>query len=186
MKEFLKSPKKTAIIGLIGSIIMLLDTLLMLRYHSIVILFIQNSIGNLYTLGLVVYFIIILTRMYKQKGNLKIANMTLLITYILSLIAIIFVDIAQGESILIDIVVFGTMILYLCNILFGKIKFINNKIFAVIIICYSLYQLIQMTIFMVTNNGIDIYMVMYWANYLGYIAIIPYFYNYYELLKEEK
>ena len=36
----------------------------------------------LYVIGLIVYFIIILFRIVAQKGNLKIANYTLIITYL--------------------------------------------------------------------------------------------------------
>lgn len=179
MKEFLKSPKKTAILGLIGSVIMLITTITTLYTSNLIL----NSY-NLYIIGLIVYFSIILMRMYKKKGNIKIANTLLIITYIISSISVIFVGIVDGESFLIDIIFFGTITLYLCNILFGKLKIINNKVFAVIIIGFSVYKLVRFGIYFL--NETDMYLILYSIKYLGYMAIVPYFYNYYELLKEEK
>lgn len=179
IKEFLKSPKKTAVLGLIGSMIMLITTLTTLYTTNILL-----NIYNLYIIGLLIYFAVILMRMYKQNGNIKIANTLLLITYIISFISVMLVDIAEGELFLIDIIFFGTITLYLCNILFGKLKIINNKVFAVIIIGFSVYQLIRFAIYFL--NETDMYLISYSIKYAGYIAIVPYFYNYYELLKEEK
>ena len=179
MKEFLKSPKMTAILGLIGSVIMLITTLSTLYTSNIIL-----NIYNLYIVGLIIYFTIILMRMYKQKGNLKIANTLLLLTYIISSISVIFVSIADGESFLIDIIFFGTITLYLFNILFRKLKIINNKVFAVIIIGFSVYQLIRFGVYFLSET--DLYLILYSIKYLGYMAIVPYFYNYYELLKEGK
>lgn len=181
MKEFLKSPKKTAILGLVGSFLMLTTTFTS-SYTSNLIL---NS-NNLYIIGLIVYFIIILMRMYKQRGNIKIANALLITTYILSLISSVFINIAEGESILVDVLLFGITILYLSNILFRKIKFINNKIFAVILLGFSIYQIIRFGTYIFINNEIEFYLISDFIKYLGYIAIVPYFYNYYELLKGEK
>lgn len=179
LKELMSSPKKTAILGLSGSILMLITTFTSLYISNLIL----NSY-NLYIIGLIVYFIIILMRMYKQKGNIKVANILLLTTYIISFVAVIFVDIVEGESILIDIILFGTIILYLCNILFRKIKFINNKIFAVILIGFSIYQLIRFGIYFL--NETELYLISYFIKYCGYITIVPYFYNYYELLKGGK
>ena len=179
MKEFLKSPKMTAILGLVGSVIMLITTFTTLYTTNILL-----NIYNLYIIGLIIYFTVILMRMYKQKGNIKIANTLLLITYIISFIGVMLVDIAEGDSFLIDIILFGTIILYLCNILFRKLKIINNKVFAVIIISFSVYQLVRFGTYFL--NETDSYLISYCIKYLGYMAIVPYFYNYYELLKEEK
>lgn len=177
MKEFLKSPKKTAILGLIGSVIMLITTFLSLTTNLIL-----NSY-NLYIIGLTLYFIIILMRMYKQKGNIQVANTLLLITYIISFVGSMLVDIAEGNFIFIDILYFGIIILYLCNILFGKLKIINNKVFAVFLIGFSVYQLIRFGTYFLDEK--DLYLILYSIKYLGNMAIVPYFYNYYELLKEE-
>lgn len=181
MKEFFKSPKKTAILGLVGSVIMLL--IVFMTFNTDYLIF---NMYNLYIIGLLVYFIIILMRMYKQAGNLKIANYLLIATYIISLCGEIFADIAEGESILIGVIIFGITILYLCNILFRKIKFINNKIYAVVVIGISLYQIISIGKYMFIYNDLIQYIMVDIIKILSYIATVPYFYNYYELLKEEK
>ena len=81
IKEFLSSPKKTAILGLIGSILMLITTITTLYTTNIIL-----NTYNLYIIGLIVYFSIILIRMYKQKGNIKLANILLVVTYIVSFV----------------------------------------------------------------------------------------------------
>ena len=177
LKDFFSSPKKTAFLGLIGSIIMLITTITTLDTTNITL-----NIYNLYIIGLIVYFSIILIRMYKQKGNIKLANTLLLVTYIASFIVSSVVDLMLGESILIDIILFGTIILYLCNILFGKLKIINNKIFAVIVLGFSVFQIIQFIIYFFSET--DLYLISYSIKYFGYMAIVPYFYIYYNLLKE--
>lgn len=179
MKEFFKSPKMTTILGLVGSVIMLITTFTTLYTTNILL-----NIYNLYIIGLIIYFTVILMRMYKQNGNIKIANTLLLITYIISFIGVMLVDIAEGDTFFIDIVLFGTIILYLCNILFRKLKIINNKVFAVIIIGFSVYQLVRFGVYFLNEK--DMYLISYCIKYLGYMAIVPYFYNYYELLKGEK
>lgn len=180
IKEFMSSPKKTAILGLVGSVIMLLTTFTTLYTSNIIL----NSY-NLYIIGLIVYFSIVLMRMYKQRGNIKIANTLLIATYIISFILFLFLFyFAHAELNLIDIIFFGTIILYLCNILFEKLKIINNKVFAVIIIGFSVYQLVRFAIYFLDET--DMYLISYSIKYIGYMAIVPYFYNYYELLKGGK
>ena len=178
IKEFLSSPKKTAILGLIGSILMLITTITTLYTTNIIL-----NTYNLYIIGLIVYFSIILIRMYKQKGNIKLANILLLVTYIVSFVLSSVVDFMQEESILIDIILFGTIILYLCNILFRKLKIINNKIFAVIVLGFSVFQIIRFIIYFFSET--DLYLMLYSIKYLGYMAIVPYIYIYYNLLKGE-
>ena len=82
MKELLKSPKKTAILGLVGSVIMFLIVLMTFSSQ----LLITNTVYNLFIIGLVFYFTVVLMRMTRQKGNIKIANYILIITYTITLI----------------------------------------------------------------------------------------------------
>ena len=62
----------------------------------------------------------------------------------------------------------------------------NNKIFAVLIIGLSLYQLFRFGMFIFVYDEIELNLISYFVKYLAYIVIVPYFYNYYELLKEEQ
>ena len=179
-KNFMSSPKKTAILGLVGSLLMLLDISV---YFSL--------LDNLYAMGLIVYFIIILFRMFAQKGNLKIANYTLIITYLAQLLMIIpNIKYNYLLGIIIYVVSFFIILLYFVNILLRKKNFVNNKIFAITIILYTLFQLFKLMI-----NGFSVFgiryaplveVTIYIINYIGYIFIIPYFYNYYNILRGEK
>lgn len=182
MKEFLKSPKKTAILGLIGSVIMLLIVLMTFSSQ----LLITNTVYNLFIVGLVFYFTVVLMRMTRQKGNIKIANYTLIITYAVTLIGTISFGIAEGESILIEVLIYGIMILYLCNILLRKFRFLNNKIYAVVIIVFLVYRIISIGRYLFIYNDVAQYVIIDLIRILSYMATVPYFYNYYELLKEEK
>ena len=170
LKDFFSSPKKTAILGLIGSLLMLLD---------ISVSF--SPLDNLYVIGLIVYFIIILFRIFAQKGNLKIANYTLIITYLVQLLMIIpNIKYNSVDRIIVYVVSF---------VIIRKKNFVNNKIFAITIILYTLLQLFPFII-----NGIHFFGIryaplvettIYIINYIGYIFIIPYFYNYYNILRGE-
>lgn len=180
IKEFFKSPKKTTILGLIGSSIMMIVTFMTINTSLLIL-----NIYNLYIIGLVIYFVIILMRMLKQKGNVKVANYILVITYIVSFFGTIFVNIAEGESIVIDIIILVIIISYFCNILLRKLKFINNKVFAIVIIVISIYHIINILRYMLNYDEIEVYVILDFIKNLAYITIVPYFYNYYDLLKEE-
>lgn len=172
IKEFLKSPKKTAILGLIGGI---LTVIALMVYSSYPIMILSFSLNHLYSIGLIIYFIIIITRMFKNKGNVKFANYIIIILCVaqlaLSIVSIIsdctMIGLIYAVSLLITT-------LYFCNILLRKKNFVNNKIFATVMILSTLIQIVNRISYpYVVIQGI------------GQLLIIPYFYNYYELLKEE-
>ncbi len=181
VREFLKSPKKIAILGLVGSILMLFSWCVYFSAYSI--------LDKLYVIGLIIYFIIILVRMFAQKGNLKIANYTLIGLYIGQLLMVIpsikYIFTVKG---IIYVIVFIIVLLYYINILLRKKNFVNNRIFAITI---SLYTLIQVASVISAYNMFAIKYspfaetVIYTINCIGYVLIIPYFYNYYNILKGE-
>lgn len=181
IKDFFKSPKKTAILGLIGSILMLLSWSVYFSPYSI--------LDKLYVIGLIIYFVIILIRMFLQKGNLKVANYTLVGLYIGQLLMIIpnikYIFIVKG---IIYVISFITILLYFINILLRKKNFVNNKIFAITITLYTLIQLVSVissyNLFAIKYSPF-IENTIYIINYIGYLFIIPYFYNYYNILKGE-
>lgn len=180
MKEFLKSPKKTAILGLVGSVIMLIPMFLYSQYSLI------SSLYNVYFIGLIIYFVIVLSRMFKQRGNIKVANYILIITYIISILASIILGILEGEFFTLDDLLLIIMTLYFSNILLRKVKLINNKAFAIIVIGLSIYQLIRYGFIIFSVKEIEILDLSYFVKHLAHITIVPYFYNYYELLKGGK
>ena len=181
LKEFMRSPKKTAILGLIGSILMLANWIIYFTPFSI--------LDEFCSICLIIYFIVILVRMFLQKGNLKFANYTLIISYIVTILMIIpnikYIFNIVGIAYVLSLV---TMILYLCNILLRKNNFVNNKIFAIVIIIYTLIQLISsldtFNLFAI-KYSVFTEEIIYIINYIGYLFIIPYFYNYYNVLKGE-
>lgn len=187
MKEFLGSPKKTAILGLVGSLIMMI--IMFMRTETYLILL---NINNLYIIGLVIYFIIILMRMLKQNGNVKIANYILVMTYIVSFLGTILTNLfvagvtINAIELLIDIIVFVVVILYFCNILLKKINFLDNKVFAIIIIITSIYRIINICNYILNYAEIEVNIILEFIKNLAYIMIVPYFYNYYKLLKGGK
>ena len=127
--------------------------------------------------------------MFLQKGNLKIANYTLVGLYIGQLFMIIpnikYIFTVKG---IIYVISFIIILLYFINILLRKKNFVNNKIFVITIILYTLIQLVSVissyNLFAIKYSPF-IENTIYIINYIGYIFIIPYFYNYYNILKGE-
>lgn len=188
MKEFFKSPKKTAILGLISSAIMLLPIL----FTNGIIYIIDYISYNFYFIGFIIYFSIVLLRMNGKNSDIKKANYFLIISIIITIISSGIWGLLEGEGIftLNDIALLA-MILYFSNIFFKKAKFMNNKIFIIVVSIVSIYLIINNIVGLVTNYDeiiyfIDLAYVLFgYIKYLAQIAIIPYFYNYYNLLKEE-
>lgn len=176
MKEFLESPKKTAILGLIGTIIMLIPVFKFIigeDFFEFGILTIYHT----YFLGLLIYFIIVVLRLFKSKGNIRVANFILIITLGVSIISNI---LGNGW---INVIILVILELYLMNIFLRKNTFINNKIACVVFILYILYSIIFWNFenYFFLENIFD-----FITQIIGYLFITPYFYGYYELLKEEK
>lgn len=180
MKEFLGSPKKTAILGLVGSLIMLISMFLYSQH------FLISTIYNVCFIGLIIYFVIILSRMFKHRGNIKFANYILIITFIISILASIILGILEGEFFTLDDLLLIIITLYFSKILLRKVKLINNNAFAIIVIGLSIYQLIRYGSIIFSVKEIEILDLSYFIKHLTYITIVPYFYNYYELLKGGK
>ena len=145
--------------------------------------FLILTLGNASLWGYIIYFSIVAMRLYKQKGNIKTANYILMIFSIMSLITslvslIQFINYGgylNTEILFIFIELIN--IIYLVNILFkkAKMKYITNKLFAIVNILFAIYCIISASFNLITF--------MY---YIGYLLRIPYFYNYYELLKGSK
>ena len=175
LKEFMSSPKKTAILGLIGIFIMLISVL----RHTIgedafelgVI-----TMSHTYIWGLLAYFIIVLLRIFKQTGDIKIANYLLIASLLIAIIG----NILNRQFI--NVIVLVLLELYILNILLRKKNFVNNKIAFIILIIYIIYAFIfKGKIFVFERDILD-----YLTQVIGCLLITPYFYKYYELLKEGK
>lgn len=178
VKEFINNPKKTAIVGLVTSISIVLENIVFRPPYSILIL-----ILSLFpTIALLIYYSIVCLRLYKNTGNVMIARNILVIAYFIKAITDIlqiflskFVGGIYSAGILTTIVDCFIAI-YLYFILFKGSTKISNKIFAVVIIVTYLYSLINLISYGYFN-------ILTLINYVLNIAILLYFYSYYEELK---
>lgn len=198
IKEFFSSPKKTAILGLIGSVIMLIAIGLG-NLHYI--------INDLYVLGILAYFIIICSRLYKNTGNVKVANYLIIATYIISVIFYVIGFIQYISNIspaltnysmydniidykfllftlfieILQVLMMIVSLIYLCNILLHKTKLFKNNILFFIAIIYFIRAIYNF----ISGYGVNAITIYYIVQFIGYLLIIPYLYNYYRLLKGE-
>lgn len=190
LKKFITSPKRNAIVGLVGSILMLLQAIFIIVISKeIEFKEISHIIKNFVSLGFILYFSIILYRMNRRRGNLKIATNILIVSLILTILSLILLQVADimNFSNIIAITLNIIIYIFLFNILKRKSTKFSNNIFLVVIVAYTIYQLVidnmNTTIF---TNEFDTRTFLIWLCNVSYLGIVPYFYNYYEILKEEK
>lgn len=178
IKEFFSSPKKTAILGLIGSIVWVLANLI----NSVEKGF--SSFSSI-AIGYNIYFSITLLRLYKGKGNIELAKKLLIVSYIINIVInFVMIGIVAGNFILaiISLIPNGIILLYLLNILFGKFKIINNKVYII----PTILTFILFILYLVQLEKYVEEIILRAMECFGSIATVPYFYNYYELLKGGK
>lgn len=134
--------------------------------------------------GLTIYFIVVLMRIYIKKGNIKVANYILIISFLLQAVVTLFRSpyaLAYRILPIIYYIIFG---LYLCNILLRKTRLVNNKIFAIATAIFIIYQIVIPIFNTLRYSTFEYnYIITYSIVLILYILIVPYFYNYYRLLK---
>ena len=167
----IKNPRKTAQIGLVS---MLCWVILYFLSDGYLIKTIFCSLENI---GLIIYFSIIFLRLNNTKININIANIFLILFYIFDIILSSILEEEYKFVVILKMVI--TM--YFVNILFIKNenKILNNYTFlgASIII-----TIMNMDIDL-SNEYVFMISIIDFINYSARIFIIPYFYNYYNLLK---
>lgn len=179
IKKFITNTRITAIIGLIGSIILFILQYISFRHFHILtrITFILSY------LGLMIYFIIIVMRIYLKKGNIKFANNFLIASFLISIILKIlslFIFYKFFSGIVADIPILDLLLLlYFVCIIYKRKTFINNKIFALVLLIYFLRIIVAFC----SNKYINYYTGFQALSSIGYLMIIPYFYNYYNLIE---
>lgn len=190
IKKFFASPKRNAILGLVSSILMLLQAVFIIVINvEFEFQEISHIIRNFVSLGFIMYFSIILYRMNIRRGNLKRVTNILIVFLILTILSLILLQVADimNFSNIIAITVNIIILIFLFNILKRKSTKFSNNIFLVVIVAYTIYQLVidnmNTTIF---TNEFDTRTFLIWLCNVSYLGIVPYFYNYYEILKEEK
>lgn len=178
IKEFFSNTKKTATLALIMNVIGIIAVFMAYRSFGIII----RLMSCLFNIGILIYFIIIVLRLNKKSGNIKVANYILVIYFALSsLSSVISIALSKNtvgvssymqSSYIIQALVYIILTLYFCKILLkAKIPVIDNIIFVAIMLIYVSNILI---------TEFNIYTIIF---ALSYLSIIPYFYNYYELLE---
>lgn len=191
LKEFMRSPKKTAILGFVSSILMILNVFLN-NNHSLLSLLFQFS-SKLFIFGFALYFLIILLRLVKNIGNIKIANYFLIISFIIPILIEVFIIIKYQINIkgVIYLIVYIYLSYYLYNLLIKRNYKVNNIIFSAVLIGFVVYQMIYSIycknfIISAYNNFTQnlIMNIMYLIMKVSYVGIIPYFINYSKLLRE--
>lgn len=181
VKEFFSNTKKTAMLALIMNIVAVIVLYMISNYYGILMCLRICS----FNIGTIIYFIIIVLRLYKKKGNIKVANYILVIFFALNALLTIISTIQLKSTIggtsyivyivstyMIETIIYTILTLYFCKILLKiKIPIIDNIIFIAAILIFVSNVLI---------SGINTHSVTF---ALAYLSIIPYFYNYYELLE---
>ena len=177
IKEFLQDNKKTTILAFVGSAILLAYYLIFYFEGD----FISIILDKTSVIGFVVYFVMILLKMYKKQVNMKVANYVLIITLIIQTVSYGIMTIARVAYGIANIDEFAEImvniisIIYFFNILLKKPNFINNKIYLITVIVGFAFKMIQPSFF--SSGEILLSLCSF--------TVVPYFYNYYELSKNK-
>lgn len=174
MKKIMTNPKITASLGLIGGIVLLVSKYM---YDSLEQDFFSYKwiLESIFKIGIIIYFSIICIRLFMKKGNIKVANIILIGTLIIfDVLFLIYQNI-------ISFLVFLIVLLYFVNILFGKKTYINHIVFLIDMLFYVVFNCYSVA--QISDFASQLNLIL--PQYLAYLLIIPYFFGYYILLKEE-
>ena len=200
MKEFFGSLKKTAMLGLISSILMMIYIIMQMSSSTQgFLVIILNAIQLLPTvIGFIVYFSIVTLRMSKENINLKIGNNILLICLVMTLVAVIIITIIYYEfSILsiLNIIIRSITIIFIYNVTLKKSTKVSWIWFALSIVYLVVIDIINIiNIWRANNYLLNLYptsetttiLIIKAISCVSYVGIIPYFINYYNIVKEGK
>lgn len=181
-KKIFTNPIITITIGLVGALVYAIIHIFIMRSAPVI----QSILYNLYYVMLVVYFICVLLRLKKINANMKIIQYMLLgsilisfVIYIISLF--IYYSAISIHDILFIIPYIGFFIYFLNIFNIKEVKFANNNFF----IASTFINILPFIILMFSASSF-FEILMYLLNILLPISIVPYFYNYYNLVKEKK
>lgn len=156
--------KKTAIIGLIGSILLIIPNFIYLIIELTSYWYYITYVGLLRTIlsiigyiGLIIYFTTIVLRTHFKRGNIKLANYSL-------------IGLFACSTIFSPRIINIFLLLYFISII-SKKAFIPNKVFVIGMLLCSIHTFLGFSLTTLIMT-------------IGYLMIIPYFYNYYNLIKK--
>lgn len=200
VKEFFGSLKKTAMLGLISSILMMIYIIMQMssRTQGFLVI-ILNAIQLLPMLiGFIVYFSIVTLRMSKENISLKIGNNILLICLVITLVAVVIITIIYYEFSIIsilNIIIRSITIIFIYNVTLKKSTKVSWIWFALSIVYLVVIDIINIiNIWRANNYLLNLYptsetitiLILKTISCVSYIGIIPYFINYYNIVKEGK
>lgn len=200
VKEFFGSLKKTAMLGLISSILMMIYIIMQMssRTQGFLVI-ILNAIQLLpMVIGFIVYFSIVTLRMSKENISLKIGNNILLICLVITLVAVVIITIIYYEFSIIsilNIIIRSITIIFIYNVTLKKSTKISWIWFALSIVYLVVIDIINIiNIWRANNYLLNLYptsetitiLILKTISCVSYIGIIPYFINYYNIVKEGK
>lgn len=200
VKEFFGSLKKTAMLGLISSILMMIYIIMQMssRTQGFLVI-ILNAIQLLpMIIGFIVYFSIVTLRMSKENISLKIGNNILLICLVMTLVAVVIITIIYYEFSIIsilNIIIRSITIIFIYNVTLKKSTKISWIWFALSIVYLVVIDIINIiNIWRANNYLLNLYptsetitiLILKTISCVSYIGIIPYFINYYNIVKEGK
>lgn len=172
MLEILRKPKVLAFLGLIGSIISIIPMLISIFNFG-------DIIGILlgFQVGLIGYFLLIILRLYKIRININIPKVLLIIYFIINDIMYIIIAIKNIYFFLIVwLLLLVLYTFYFIHIFYNRGLKISNKVLLIATLVFIIIALLNLKIFSVITFDL----IVIW------IFILPYFYQYYNLLEEEK
>ena len=168
MKELLNNTKFTILIGIVFPLIYIVGSLI---NGDLLISF----LNQIYIIGFIIYFSVVLLRLRGKKINIKKAQKLLIILCCINLIIMtvwILIFSFQFEFHISFFLIYDTyfiiVIIYLYG-LFNRKYFINNKFFLIASIINAIVNLFL-------GIGDLLYIIMQ-------LSFVPYFYNYYNIEK---
>lgn len=180
-KKTFTNPIITIIIGLVGTLIYIILHIFIMRSAPVI----QSILYNLYYVILIVYFTCVLLRLKKINANMKIIQYMLLgsipISFVMYVITILYYSGISIHDILFIIPYIGFFIYFLNIFNIKEIKFANNKFFIA-----SIFINILPFIILMFSAGSFFGILICLLNIILPISIVPYFYNYYNLVKGKK
>lgn len=200
IKKWINIPKNSVLMGLLVTIIYFIynlitsisyDNFYNQIYSYIVSSYLSCFASVAYLIGIIIYLITVFLRLNGKKINIKKVQKFLLISIWISIgyNLISFIDMFRfGIIYCIDSLLLIAYLLVLFIYLYGMFNkkfYINNKFFGiatlVFIIAYISYDIAPIHLY---ENNINWGTIIYYLILmLSKLLIIPYFYNYYNLMK---
>lgn len=180
IKNFFSKSKNTILIGLVMCVVYFLYSIFFqAKYQNKIMFIFQNA----YVIGLLIYFLTVFLRTKRKEINIKIIQKVLIGLFIFNAFICLLSFFTLGLYFVnrfITTIYFSVSAIYFYGIFNRKCK-INNKVFFVISIINIIFYLYHCITMIYEFHILFIIDMLIYA--LFSLSIIPYFYNYYNLVK---